>query len=108
MLFRSQGQDLNHPQLRALFTREHTLASDWYAARLAAKQTLDRQLWQRHITTLEKFLTRANYAEEAARLGIESRLRGARLELERVKSPTYLKALRGTLGAQKLGQTKAQ
>ena len=103
-----QGQDLNHPQLRALFTREHTLASDWYAARLAAKQTLDRQLWQRHITTLEKFLTRANYAEEAARLGIESRLRGARLELERVKSPTYLKALRGTLGAQKLGQTKAQ
>ena len=47
-------------------------------------------------------MTRANYSEEAQRLGIEDRLRRARLELERVKSPIYLKQLRGTLGRQPL------
>jgi phosphoenolpyruvate carboxykinase (diphosphate) len=97
-----EGKDLNHPDLRALFTRENLLSSDWYAARLAAKQSADQKLWQRHVTTLDKFLARANYAEEAQRLGIEDRLRRARLELERVKSPIYMKELRGTLGRQPL------
>ena len=98
-----EGKDLNHPDIRALFTRENLLSSDWYAARLAAKQTADQKLWKRHVATLEKFLTRANYSEEAERLGIEDRLRRARLELERVKSPIYMKELRGTLGRQPLG-----
>jgi hypothetical protein len=97
-----EGQDLNHPELRALFTREDMLSSSWYAARLAAKQSVDRQLWQRHVATLEKFLSKSSYAEEAARLGIEPRLHRARAELERAKSTMYLKELRGTLGAQKL------
>ena len=97
-----EGKDLNHPDIRALFTREHLLSSDWYAARLASKQAADQLLWKRHVATLEKFMTRANYSEEAQRLGIEDRLRRARLELERVKSPIYLKQLRGTLGRQPL------
>ena len=98
-----EGKDLKHPELRALFTRESLLSSDWYAARLEAKQTADRKLLVRHVNTLEKFLARANYAEEAARLGIAERLRRARVELERVKSPIYLKEIRGTLGRQPLG-----
>ncbi|MEI6082817.1 MAG: hypothetical protein WCS70_00795, partial [Verrucomicrobiota bacterium] len=31
------GRDLNHPEVRAMFTRESLLASDWYAARLTAQ-----------------------------------------------------------------------
>jgi hypothetical protein len=97
-----EGKDLNRPEIRALFTRENLLSGDWYAARLAAKQSADRTLWQRHAATLEKFLTRTSYADEAKRLGIEARLRRARQELERVKSPIYLKELRGTIGLQPL------
>ena len=97
-----EGKDLNHPQVRALFTRENLLASDWYAARLAAQQSADERLWLRHITTLKKFLAKANYAEEAKRLGIEDRLHRARTKLERVKSPGYVKELQGTLGLQPL------
>ena len=62
------------PAFRALFTRESVLASDWYAARLAAKQRHDIQLWRNHATYLENFLKKKNYAEEAQRLGIREKL----------------------------------
>src|SRR6266566_1537916 len=35
--------------LRAMFTRESLLASDWYAERLRAKQAIDLALWTRHV-----------------------------------------------------------
>ncbi|MFM1768349.1 MAG: hypothetical protein RJA22_878 [Verrucomicrobiota bacterium] len=97
-----EGRGLDHPELRALFTRESLLASDWYAARLQAKQEADRRLWMRHVATLEKFLTKASHADEANRLDIPGRLRRARAELERVKAPGYLEQLRGGLGLQPL------
>ncbi len=95
-----EGKDLNHPELRALFTRESLLASDWYAARIAAKQQLDVKLWDRHVRCLESFVAKANYADEAARLGIQQRLALARATLAKVKTPAHLESLRGTLGAQ--------
>jgi hypothetical protein len=97
-----EGRDLASPELRALFTRESLLKSEWYAARLEAQQASDRKLWLRHAATLEKFLAKPNYAGEAARLGIAERLRRARVQLERVKSAAYLKELRGTIGVQPL------
>ena len=56
------------------------LASDWYAARLAAKQKIDRQLWRRHVEYLDRFLKRASHADEAARLGIADRCPAEDLE----------------------------
>ena len=44
-----EGKGLDNPEFRKLFTRESLLASDWYAARLAAKQKVDRKLWHRHV-----------------------------------------------------------
>lgn len=95
-----QGRALEHPEVRSLFTRENLLASDWYAARLAAQQKLDRQLWRRHVDYLGRFLKRSSHAEEAARLGIADRLARARATLTRVESPGYGEELRGTLGAE--------
>src|SRR5258708_647734 len=43
-----EGKGLLHPEVRQLFTRESLLASGWYAARLKAKQGVDRRLWRRH------------------------------------------------------------
>jgi hypothetical protein len=94
-----EGKDANHPGIRALFTREALLASDWYRERLAIKQQRDVALWQRHARSLTEFLARAGHREEAARLGIAGRLEHARAELERVSAPEYLTALVGTIGA---------
>ncbi len=93
-----EGRDLGHAKVRALFTRDNLLASDWYAERLRAKQAVDVKLWQRHLTYLTKFITKPYYAEEATRLGIEQRLHLARKESKRVQEAEYLTSLRGTLG----------
>jgi hypothetical protein len=94
-----EGKDLSHPDLRRLFTRDYLLASDWYAARLKTKQNIDRQLWRRHLAYLDKFLKLSSHADEAARLGISSRLNRARKTLEEIESPAYLDKIRGTIGA---------
>jgi hypothetical protein len=97
-----EGRDVNHPEFRALFTRQSVLASDWYAERLAAKQRHDIQLWRKHVAYLENFLKKKNYAEEAARLGIPAKLELARRTWDEVKSPAYLAGLKGTIGLQPL------
>src|SRR5690606_33767761 len=61
-----EGKGLEHPEVRKLFTRENLLASDWYHARLKAKQSVDRKLWRRHVEYLDKFQKRASHADEAA------------------------------------------
>jgi phosphoenolpyruvate carboxykinase (diphosphate) len=92
------GKELEHPEVRALFSREHLLGSDWYAARLKARQAVDIRLWQRHVRYLEQFLTRSNYAVEAERLGLQERLEASRQTLAQVQQRAHLKRLHGTLG----------
>jgi hypothetical protein len=99
---RFEGKDANHPEIRALFTRESLLASGWYQERLAVKRQRDIALWERHTRYLTEFLTRAGHREEARRLGIPARLERARAELERVSARDYLTALVGTIGADPL------
>src|SRR5271170_4124661 len=93
-----EGKGLDHPEFRKLFTREYLMASDWYAARLAAKQKVDRKLWKRHVEYLNHFLRRPSHEDIAASLGVGDRLARARKILEEVESPDYLKKLSGTLG----------
>jgi phosphoenolpyruvate carboxykinase (diphosphate) len=94
-----EGKDASHPEIRALFTREALLGSDWYRERLAIKQQRDVALWERHTRSLTEFLARAGHQEEAQRLGIGRRLEHARAELERVSTPEYRRSLVGTIGA---------
>ena len=93
---------LNHPEIRSLFTRESMLASSWYAERLKARQTADIKLWDRHVRSLKAFIAKANYAEEAVRLGVSDRLTKAQKSLEMVRSADYQKRLSGTIGVQPL------
>jgi hypothetical protein len=95
-----EGKGLDHPEFRKLFTREYLMASDWYAARLAAKQKVDRKLWKRHVEYLNSFLRKPSHEDIAASLGVGDRLARARKILEEVESPDYLKKLSGTLGAE--------
>jgi hypothetical protein len=95
-----EGRGLDQPEVRALFTREAMLSSDWYAARLQAKQRVDAALWRRHLEYLNRFLKKPGYAEEAVRLGIATRLEHARKALEQAESADYAASLVGTLGAE--------
>lgn len=94
-----EGKTLDDPEIRAMFTRESVLSSDWYQERLVAKQGVDVRLWQRHVAYLEQFLRNASYAGVAQRMGLKERLEKARAKLTEVKSSGYLDSLRGMTGA---------
>lgn len=94
-----EGKDAHHPDIRAMFTREALLSSDWYKQRLEVKQQRDIELWQSHIDYLQNFLERESHADEARRLHISEQLHIANDKLKRVSAPAYLDELVGTLGA---------
>lgn len=95
-----EGKDAHHLDVRRLFTREHLLSSDWYRARLAAKQASDALLWKRHVAHLESEIAQADVEtdENVTKLDLNGRLAHAKEQLKRVGDPTYLHALAGTLG----------
>jgi len=103
-----QGRDAHHPEIRALFTREYLLESDWYLERLETKQRRDASLWQRHVENLQEFLDLPSHADEAERLHIADRLAAAGSRLLRVRSADYLQGLVGTIGADPLGPSRCQ
>jgi hypothetical protein len=96
------GHGLDAPEVRSLFTREHLFGSDWYRARLDAKQKVESSLWTHHVKSLETVLDQDGYSDVAARLSLKPRLIHARTELARVQSAAYRKSLDGTLGVQPL------
>ena len=93
-----EGQTLASPELRALFTRESMLASEWYQARLRARAWVEHARLESGIRYLEKFLADPNNAEDAAELDIPGRLAAAKSRLDSVKLRDPVKALAGTLG----------
>ncbi len=93
-----QGKLVDDPGLRALFTRESLLASDWYRERLETKQARDVALWTRHVRALDEFAA-GGAAKATDGLDIQCRLAEARGQLARVSAPSYLCELVGTIGA---------
>ncbi len=96
------GKTIHDPEVRALFTREALLDSDWYRERLVAKQERDVELWRRHVRTLDEAIASPIYEDAVVRLDLTSRRTFAKRELQRVSSADYLESLQGTLGAQPL------
>jgi hypothetical protein len=98
-----EGNGIDDPRIREMFTRESLLASEWYRERLQVKQARDIALWQRHVKSLETsqladddgvFPDARNLA-----LNLQDRLTAARTQLARVSADTYLQELVGTIGA---------
>jgi hypothetical protein len=94
-----EGKEASHPDIRAMFTREYLLNSDWYRGRLKAKQRKDIVLWKRHLEYLDNYARMSHAPEEEGHLDLPARRAHAAAELERVSSPKYLESLVGTLGA---------
>jgi hypothetical protein len=98
-----QGKDVHDPDIRALFTREHLLASDWYHERLTTKQSRDIALWKRHVSYVESVMERETQMADCDQLRMRERLAEARRRLNEVSAPEYLDRLVGTLGADPMG-----
>jgi hypothetical protein len=92
-----EGMGVEDPRLRAQFTREAVLTSDWYAERLTHKQRKEVALWQRHLHSLEQF--RASGMESPADLDFEGRVSAVKAALAWARSPEYMRSLVGTIGA---------
>jgi len=101
-----KGKDAHDAEIRALFSKENLLASDWYHERLEIKQSKDISLWRKHVASLQGFSELENYADEVERLNIKQRLTKAKAELERVESPEYLEQMVGMIGADPLGPAR--
>lgn len=93
-----EGKDLDHPEVRSMFTRDALLGSDWYQDRLKRRQKVEVDLWQRHVSYLEEFMARPHYQEVARSMDAEARLREARATLSESASPQRIEELTGTLG----------
>ena len=98
----ADGLSLDAPELRAQFTRESVLASDWYAARLDAKQTNDEHRLKRAVAALYEFIDVQGNSEVVNRLGLLERREQVQAERVRVGSADYRAGLVGTLGVQPL------
>ncbi len=103
-----RGLGIEHPELRALFTREALLASSWYRQRLETKQIRDIALWTRHVSALDAFMQKPSHAEVSVKLDLAARRERAAARLTQVQAPVYLDALIGTIGAHPLGGAQAR
>jgi phosphoenolpyruvate carboxykinase (diphosphate) len=93
------GINADHPEIRAMFSRESVLTSDWYLERLRTKRSRDTALWQRHVKSLENFGSEPREFLPRDGIGLQPRLDFAREQLARVTADSYLDELVGTIGA---------
>lgn len=98
-----EGKDENHPDIRAMFTRDAVLESGWYRKRLETRQQRDIARWTGHVQRLDDALGGGLDARDAAALGLADRRAAAKAELQKVSEPGYVETLVGTLGADPLG-----
>ena len=98
-----EGHDANSSEVRAMFTRQSLLESDWYQQRLVTKQDRDIDLWQRAKQRIDKYLIDPSHVDVAADLKLEERRQYADRQLARVSADDYVRHLVGTIGADPLG-----
>ena len=85
-----EGKGLEDPEIRSLFEPQTILGSDWYAARLDAKQKVDIAHWQKIIGYLDAYYLPLENLDDLRKKASE------RLEASRGKA--YRELLEGTLG----------
>lgn len=96
----SEGLTLDDPALRDMFSRESVLASDWYAARLDAKQAEDIARSEAGMAHLQEFIADRRNEIACTEIDAQSRLEAVRTYHDTVTSADYRRLLVGTLGRQ--------
>ncbi len=95
-----EGKGLAHPEIRGLFDLETLRKSDWYRKRLEARVALEVKFLRGRVDYLERQI-REESAAETDRLGLRSRLDGAKARLAELeaKPESVFTRLVDTLGA---------
>jgi hypothetical protein len=102
-----EGMRLDDPELRRLFDRDALFESDWYQERLRVKQQRDVAMWRRHLAALEEFCRGNSMAGETLPFDPDERVSWAHAQFTRASASTYLRELRGPIGADPFqGQAK--
>ncbi len=94
----AEGWTLDSPDFRTQFTRDSVLASEWYSARLDAKQAAANARAHAGLAAIEKFVRTPGNEEPSERLGMQTRVAAAKAEAQRVSSLAFRKRLVGTTG----------
>jgi hypothetical protein len=97
-----RGLDVHAPKIRAMFTREALLESDWYRQRLQVKRERDIALWTRNLNELARFAHNPRNVDESRRLGLDARIAYAQARLDELSEPESWRVFIGTLGADPL------
>lgn len=92
------GNKIDSPEVRKLFTRQSLLASDWYARRLRAKQQRDIQHWKDFESRLNEFIGKSENEEASERLGLKDRLAFVQSKRAEAEASSYPSSLIGSLG----------
>ncbi len=95
-----EGKSINDPSVRAMFTREATLSSDWYKERLVERQRVEKKLMQRHLMALDQVINDPSRTRTINRLNLKERRLWVINQLEDIESSNYLESLVGTTGTQ--------
>lgn len=98
-----EGKTERDPEVRALFTRESVLGSDWYEERLRTAQEREVALWQRHVAYLDAWPSERRLNDAALDAMITARREYACRRLSRAAADQYGNELIGTIGAQPFG-----
>ncbi len=93
------GLDVHAPEIRAMFTREALLESDWYRQRLQVKRERDIALWTRNLDELTRFAENPRNVDESRRLGLDARLVYVQERLDELNDPESWRLFVGTIGA---------
>ena len=91
------GKTEASPEVRAMFTRDYLLKSDWYQERLARQQRVDRRHLKRQEAYLDEKLSSTLLSPAAAKTIAAQRAAVEKLA-KAVEAPGYVNTLVGTLG----------
>jgi len=94
-----EGMDVDHPDIRRMFTVDYLLNSDWYQQRLVLEQQRNIKLWQQHACYIKSVLDSGRIADETEQKQILRLLQDVENKLDELFSPEYLDSLVGSIGA---------
>ena len=93
-----EGKSIEDPEIRKMFTYKYLLHSEWYRDRLLNKQLNEIALWQRHEKYLLDYLKNSINLSESEKANIIEKIHFAENTLKTLKSASYVKSLKGTIG----------
>ncbi len=94
-----EGKDIDHPDIRNMFTADYLLNSDWYQQRLFIEQERNIKTWQHHASYINAVLNSGRIVDEVEQLELNNKLVEVNKQLDYLRSVEYLNSLQGSIGA---------